>query len=238
LLPDVTAWSSADWSAASGLGTLVIAGVATLIGWRQLRQARALREEEAAPFVVVDVVPSGASSIILDLVIENVGKTVARDVRITFEPPIRSATDMAGYELYEWSPLREGIKTLVPGRRLTAMFDHAPDRHASDLPRRYEVVVDCFDSRGRAQPRMAYTLDLEPLYGALRVEEKGLHHLVKEVEKLRKAVTPISQKALTVEVFDGAALQAERTERREEWRRQREGVPTLEEAVPPTPDQA
>src|SRR4051794_41158199 len=58
LLPDLAAWSSDDWGAAASVGTFVVAMAATVIGWRQLRQARSLREEEAAPFVVVDVVPS------------------------------------------------------------------------------------------------------------------------------------------------------------------------------------
>ena len=168
--PDLSAWTPADFGAASSVGTLLVAVAATWIARRQLIQARQLREEEAAPAVVVDVIPDPVAGHILDLVIENIGKTSARDVMITFDPSIKSATDMAGYELADWSALKDGIKTLAPGRRLTAMFDSAIDRFGSDLPRQYEVTVECRDSHGRVQKAMTHTVDLEPIFGALHTE--------------------------------------------------------------------
>lgn len=217
-LPDLTAWDPADFGAASGMGTLLVAIAATLIARRQLKQARQLREEEAAPAIIVDIVPDDVSGHLLDLVIENIGKTPARDVTIRFDPPVKSAADMSDYELADWSPLKDGLKTLAPGRRLTAMFDSAIERYGTDLPRRYEVTVDCLDSHGRRQPTMQYTLDMEPLYGALHTEVRGMHQLVKEVEKLRKALEPIAKKGITVETFDGEAVVAKRAAAHEEHR--------------------
>lgn len=132
-LPDLTAWTPADWRAASGVGTLVVASVATLIARRQLRQARELREEEAAPFVVVDVEPSAHSNWVLDLVIENVGKTVAHDVTLRFGPALVSTMDQGDYRLADWSPLKDGVRTMVPGRRLRCIFDSAHERHKSRI---------------------------------------------------------------------------------------------------------
>lgn len=218
-LPDLTAWTPADWGAASGVGTLAVAAVATFIARRQLKQARALREEEAAPFVVVDVVPSQTSNWILDLVIENVGKTVARDVMIKFDPPVESTIDDGDWKLAEWSPLQDGVRTMVPGRRLRCMFDSAHQRHARDLPRKYQVTVRSRDSRGREQPDILYTIDLEPLYSAMSTDSRGMHQLVGEVQKLREAVAPIAKKTLTVEVFDGPTRQTERAQRHAQWQR-------------------
>lgn len=215
-LPDLAAWTPADFGAASSVGTLLVAITATWIARRQLIQARQLREEEAAPAVVVDVVPSPVSGHILDLVIENIGKTAARDVRITSHPPVKSATNMAGYELADWSAIKDGIKTLVPGRRLTALFDSAVERFDSDLPRQFEVTVESRDSHGRPQRAMTHTVDLEPIFGALHTDIRGMHHLVKEVEKLRKAVEPITKKSLTVEVYDGPTRDGQRAEAREQ----------------------
>lgn len=237
-LPDLAAWRPSDWQAASGFGTLLVAATATLIARRQLIQARELREEEAAPFIVVDIVPDRPGGWLLDLVIENTGKTMARDVRITFEPPIQTAIDMKGYEPQNWSPLRDGIKTLIPSRRLHSLFDSAHERYPTDLPRQYEVNVDCKDARGRPQPTVTITIDLEPTFGAMTSREKGLDHLVQEVEKLRKASEKIAKKVGTVEVFDGPARQAERAERQAEWQRsvrrmdEQQGLPYSE----PDPD--
>jgi hypothetical protein len=237
-LPDLTAWDPADFGAASGVGTLLVAIVATVIARRQLRQARELREEEAAPFIVVDVVPGRAASHLLDLVIENVGKTMAKDVTITFDPPIESATDMHGFELAEWAPIKTGITTLVPGRRLTALFDNSVDRYKSDLPRQYTVTVHCCDSRGRKQPEQRFTMDLAPLYGAMNASLRDMHQLVGEVEKLRKPLETLAKKAGRVEVFDGPAADEERREAHREWQRTvrayeaRQGLPHSE----PDPD--
>lgn len=216
LVPDLAAWTPEDFGAASSVGTLLVAITATWIARRQLIQARQLREEEAAPAVVVDVVPSPVSGHILDLVIQNIGKTAARDVKIIFDPPVKSATNMAGYELCDWSAIRDGIKTLAPGRRLTALFDSAVDRFDSDLPRQYVVTVESRDSHGRPQRAMTHILDLEPIFGALHTDIRGVHHLVLEVEKLRKAVEPITKKSLTVEVYDGPTRDGQRAQAREQ----------------------
>ncbi len=59
---------------------------------------------------------------------------------------------------------------------------------------------------------MTHTIDLEPIFGALHTDVRGMHHLVKEVEKLRKAVEPITKKSLTVEVYDGPTRDGQRAE--------------------------
>jgi hypothetical protein len=217
-LPDLSAWTPADIAAASSVGTFIVALVAVTVARRQLKQARELREEEAAPYVVADIVPDPVSSHLLNLIIENIGRTPARDVRITFDPPLEAARDH-GFPVRDWAPLRDGIETLVPARRLSALFDNSVDRFNSELPMQYGVRVDCNDGRGRRQPRVEFTLDLRPLYGALRAEVKGVHHLVKEVEKIHKALEPITKKKLRVEVYDGESEEQKRAQRREERER-------------------
>lgn len=210
-LPDLSAWTPADFSAASSVGTLLVAIVAAAIALRQIVQARQLREEEAAPAIVVDVLPSPVASNLLNLIIVNVGKTPARDVRIVFDPAIDTALDVSSnYKIARWSVLTEGIKTLVPGRRITALFDDSVQRHEAKLPLQYNVTITCRDWRGRVQPAQQYTLDLSPIYGGLHADEMGIHQLVKEVEKLRNAVEPLGKTALTVEVYDGEAMEAKR----------------------------
>ncbi len=218
LLPDLAAWTSDDFGAAANVGTFLVALAALVIATRQLRQARELRREEMAPYVVVDVVPSTTSNWLLELVVENIGQTVARDVRITVDPPLRSTLDTDEVQVARWSVLEEGVRTMAPGRRLTALFDSAHQRHSTDLPRRYEVTVSAEDSYGRKE-KYPFTIDLNPLYGAMYTDKKGVHHLVGEVIKLRKATEKIAKEVGTVEVFDGPTRQAERAEKREQWQR-------------------
>jgi hypothetical protein len=44
-------WTSSDWA---GLTFLVLV-VAAFVAWRQVKEAQRLREEQARPFVVIDI---------------------------------------------------------------------------------------------------------------------------------------------------------------------------------------
>ena len=48
-----------------------------LFAWRQVREARKLRVEQARPFVIVDFEPG----FLVYLTVENLGRTMAREVR-------------------------------------------------------------------------------------------------------------------------------------------------------------
>jgi hypothetical protein len=229
MIPDLTAWTPDDFGAASGVGTLLVAAGAAFIALRQLRQARELREEEAAPYIVIDVLPGRGW--MLDIAIENIGKTVGRNVRITFDPPVSSTLDGQGYDLADWAPLNQVLDTFAPGRRLTALFDAGPARHQAGLPTKYDVKISCSDSRGRPQPTVHQVVDLAPLYGRMHIAEKGVHDLVKEVEKLRSAVEKITARPLTVETYDGETMDARREEQHEEWRRQVQAIEEREAAA-------
>ena|SRR6266540_1335421 len=98
-LPDLPEWSPADWAAAGTVATAIVALVAAWVGFRQVREARTLREEQAQPFIVVDFEPSRAWRNAINLVIENTGKTLAKNVKVTFEPSLESAEKHPGYDI-------------------------------------------------------------------------------------------------------------------------------------------
>jgi hypothetical protein len=107
----------ADWLTAVGtIGTFAIAGFAAWYARGQLLEARNLREAEAQPFVIVDVEPSITSRHLFNLVIKNTGETLARDVKIQFDPPLRSTLDSEGYPPAKFKALASGIPALPPGR--------------------------------------------------------------------------------------------------------------------------
>lgn len=176
----------AEWTA---LGTVATAAVAVLAavfaGW-QVWEIRRTREDQARPFVVVDVEPSAAGGHLLNLVIENVGTTVAHDVTFEFKPALRSSRKE--YNVAESVLLREGIPTLPPGRRIEALFDVSHERIKTDLPMRYDVTVHLDDSRGRRQKTQQYVIDLSHRYGLLRVEEYGVHHAANALRGIEHTV--------------------------------------------------
>lgn len=183
--------SSGQWAAGgevvSAIASVLTVVVAVLAAWyarSQVDEARRSREEQAQPFVVVDVQPSPVWRNALNLVVENVGRTLAKDVRFTFDPPLR--TTQTEYPITESVLVREGIRGLPPGRRVEGLYDLSHQLLNSGLPLRYEVSVTFSDARGRKQEPLDYVIDLNPLFGLLRFDEKGVHHVAKALEGIDK----------------------------------------------------
>src|SRR5262249_58913814 len=84
------ATSGTDWTAVSAWAACATVGIYIVLGlfaWRQVREARKLREEQARPFVMVDFDPG----FLVYLTVENLGRTMARDVSIRFDKPLESS---------------------------------------------------------------------------------------------------------------------------------------------------
>ena len=165
--------------------TAVVAVCAAGFAGVQLREVKRTREDQTRPYVVVDVQPGSAVASFLNLVVENIGSTPARDVQITFDPPIEQS-GTGPFELAESGLLADGIRMMPPGRRVTALFDVAHERMATDLPMQYDVTVRLNDARGRRQPEQHYTIDLSYMRGFMYVEEFGIHDAAKALKELNK----------------------------------------------------
>lgn len=175
--------TAASVAAFAQVATAVVAVAAVIFAWRQVTEARRTREAQAQPFVVVDIEPGRVWMNWLTLVVENVGKTLAKDVRITFNPSL--TTTVKDKDLTKSVLLLEGIAVLPPGRRIETLFDLSHDRLEQGLPMRYEVSVSFRDYRNRQQESLPYVIDLTYLYDLEPLGEKTMHDLVGEVIKLR-----------------------------------------------------
>ena len=122
----------------------------------------------------------------LTLVVENIGTTLAKDVRIEFEPSL-TTTDKSS-RLKGSVMLREGIAALPPGRRVETLFDLSHERLKQGLQMRYQVTVSFLDHRGRRQEPLPYTIDLTYLYDLEPLGERTVHDLVDEVKGLRREI--------------------------------------------------
>jgi PHD/YefM family antitoxin component YafN of YafNO toxin-antitoxin module len=178
-------WKAAEWAAFGQVGTFVVALLAAGFAVVQIRQARGLREDVARPDVVVYFELNRASSMHLDLVVRNLGQTVAHDVTFEFKPKLRAAmANPYGYTAEDAHFLRDGIPALPPGMEYRMLFDSGPERfERNDLPKAYEATVK-FKDRRRKPIEETYILDLHSFYGYSQTTVKGPHEIAKAVEKL------------------------------------------------------
>lgn len=181
----VLAWVPADWSptawAATGTwATFVIYVVIGLYARKQVEEARTLREEQARPWVVVDFEPG----FIFHLTVENIGRTVARDVSIRFDPPLMTTLSKP-WAWEESTLLTDGIPLLPPGRKLSIFFDSFGARMESDLPKVYDVFLE-YDGPADHKRRLTsyYRLDFRFHWG-MEMAPKGMPDLVKTLGEVR-----------------------------------------------------
>ena len=181
----IGAWSPEKWEAFGTMVTAVVAIAAAVFAWLQVRHARQLREDQAQPFVVVSFEPSPVWGNAINLVVQNIGNTVAKNVRIVSDKPLESKarTD----EINDFQLLKQGVFFMPPGMRLQTLFDLTHARHESDLPMTYEVSVSYEGIRGKRET-MKYVLDIGIFYGLEQFTEYGLHHAAKAAIDISKTM--------------------------------------------------
>jgi hypothetical protein len=172
---------------------LLVLVVAAIVAWRQVGEARKLREEQTRPFVVLDF---DAHEVLIYLTLKNLGTTLARNVRVTVEPSFKSALDDHTERLAALQMFTErGIPTLAPGKEFGTLFDVATQRKPENdpsgkgLPDVYVAHIQYEDPAGR---RFAedVILDLGVYWGLQYVKESDLGDIRREL----KALVGVAQK--------------------------------------------
>jgi hypothetical protein len=171
-------WADVAQTAILG-GQLLVLAVAAAVAWRQVREARRLREQQIRPFVVIDI---EVDRFLFFLAVSNVGTTLARDVRFEIDPPLDSAIENA---LNEMKMFRHGIATLPPNKAIRTLFDSALQRKPADLPDLYTVRVRYRDQTGRRTFDETFDLDLGVYWNLTTVERRDVHDLHERLKEIR-----------------------------------------------------
>lgn len=175
------------------------------------------------PWVVVDL-DMYSRPPILSLFVENIGRTVARDVSISFDPPLTSTFDDAARvktKKGELALFTSVLPTLPPGKRIETIFDHGPDRYEAGLDDRYMVTVTYVGQVPGAKPRRyvdEYVIDLSVLWGLEYVTPRGIADLHDRIRDIHGELKKMTNSGQGVFVKTRADVQRER----EEWERWRE----------------
>ncbi|WP_328651316.1 hypothetical protein OG598_24950 [Micromonospora sp. NBC_00330] len=174
-LPELDA---TDYAAIGSYLAILVGG---FLAWRQLRHAQRVHREQTRPYVIVDF---EFQNIYVYLSIQNIGSTIARDVRITFDKELESSTGR-GSAINDSPVFRDEIPMIAPGRKISVMFDNYNRRAESkELPMQYTVNLTYRDTDGKRYKDPPYPLDLA-MYEGSSIAPKGLVELVKAVEGVR-----------------------------------------------------
>ena len=165
-----------EWTALATWITAVIAGVAAWVGLRQAAEARALRIEQAQPYVVATMSPSNHDPLVIEFALRNIGATPARHITVDVTPRVRAIRNDEVREL--------GVPTelpyLAPGQEWRTVWDVAPTRlrhPALQHELRHEVIVRFDGVDGTPRQQSEAVLDWEPLRHQGFLRPKTLDHI-------------------------------------------------------------
>lgn len=165
-------------------GQLLLISFAAVFGWRQLAHAKDLRDAQTRPFVVIDLGSSRQG--FFDLVVTNIGSTMARDVTFEFDPPM--VTSKKYTDIYELKAFEEGISTLPPGKEFRTLLDFGPSRYEEKLPDFYRVKVNYREDPGDRTYAEEMDLDFGLYWNRRYITLRDIHDVHKQLETIAKEI--------------------------------------------------
>lgn len=125
----------------------VAAAVAAMVAVRPDQRAASAAEEQtdlqrnlmqqaAQPYVWADIQPDVQQGAMLQLVVGNAGRTMARNVRVHVDPPIPEHPEYLGATSAAQKRVRGGILSLAPGRTIRWSLGRAFDLLSEETTRR------------------------------------------------------------------------------------------------------
>jgi hypothetical protein len=148
-----------------------------------LLEMREMRDQESAPYVIVFFDVPYAKSLVY-LVIKNLGKSIAKDVKLSFEPSLQSS-DVGNLE--NLSLFDKGIASLAPAQELRVLIDTTVAFFGEPgLPLISSVAITYHGGLKDELRTEKHTLDLSVHKGLMYIQSKDIHDLNESVEKLLK----------------------------------------------------
>jgi hypothetical protein len=201
----IVSLKSDEWAALGTMGTLIVALVAAIFVWVQVRDARDLRREQARPYVAAYLELGNEVEVsLMFLIIKNFGSTTARNISISSDKPMKRA--WGNEQAPEDLPLFDRLPVLVPGQQWKTLFDWGPSRFNADLNEVYTLTVESSDSDGKRLRDETFEIDWNTFKPTKNIGVKTTHDIGKAVEKISRTMKTWSEGnngPLSVLVRDG-----------------------------------
>ena len=156
-----------------------------------LQVIKEARDQEIAPYVVLyfDIIYEEK---IIYLVVKNIGKSTAKDVRIQFRPKLITNS---GEDICELPIIKNGIASLSPNHEMKMFVDSTVEFffERNDQPLTYEVKISFYGGLKDSQRVSEQMLDLTADKRLNNTIRRNGHGLVNEVEKISRNIERISK---------------------------------------------
>ena len=187
------------WNNAEKIGNLanvivaVVALAAFFITLREYFGRKKQYKEENKPYIIVELVRIGSS--LLDINIENIGKSAAKNIRITFDPNVEiSSTGLKINDL----KIMNNMKFLPPSRKISFFFGSYLQQGSRSIKKEFQVTATYTDLEGDKY-ESEFTIDPRDFEGTSTIDRKDIHNVAKSLESINKTLNGLhdSSKRLT-----------------------------------------
>ena len=156
-----------------------------------IEETRISRDEETAPRVIVFF---DLHEQVAELVIKNIGRSVANNVRISIEPEISNISDKDFVEYYT-TLLTQGVKMLVPDQEIRAFLNTTPEIFKrSEGPMIYNIEVSYEGGSLNKQRVHQSSIDLRLFAPRPSMRKPGIKDIAEELTNIAKAITELKNK--------------------------------------------
>ncbi|GAB3621801.1 hypothetical protein GCM10027417_30630 [Glutamicibacter endophyticus] len=125
---------------------------------RQTETQEQLYRDQQQPYIWVDFRLDPASYWLVDLVMKNEGPTVATNVRVEIEPPIKRSENLDDWGLSDLPGFKDGFASFPPGRELRWSLGSHVDIFDEKSFTRHTITIRCDGPFGPVEP-LSYVLD-------------------------------------------------------------------------------
>jgi hypothetical protein len=153
----------------------------------QTRQQKQAAKDAAQPVLWVDVRGDGQGQALV-LLLGNSGPSIARNVKVVFDPAPPSTLDIKPI----LEILKQGIASVPPGRTMKWALGAAQNTSDSDAHKAYRVRIEAEGPFGAIEP-LEYVISVDDLDGSRAAPPGNLHAVAAELHEMTKATKELNE---------------------------------------------
>jgi hypothetical protein len=183
------------FGAAVSILSLLVAGFSLIYVRRsakasreQTKQQQQAAKDAAQPMVWVDIRGDDGQGERLVLLLGNSGPSIARNVKVVFDPAPPSRVDIK--PIFEI--LKQGIASLPPGRTMKWALGEAHDIGDWHPDNAYRVRIEAEGPFGLIEP-LEYVISIDDLHGSPAEPPGNLHEVAAELREMTKATKELNE---------------------------------------------
>ena len=154
----------------------------------QTKQQKQAAKDAAQPMLWVDIRGDEGQGQALVLLLGNSGPSIARNVKVVFDPAPPSTLDIKPI----LEILKQGIASLTPGRTMQWALGAPHNAVDWDAHKAYRVRIDAEGPFGAIRP-LEYVISVDDLDGSRAAPPGNLHAVAAELHEMTKATKELNE---------------------------------------------